>query len=102
MNWPDTVCYPEVPVPLPEGLDGSGSGTGFWVPLVASVKKAVSIPVIATGGIHTELAEKILRQGKQRLAVQAGHGHLIHGRGHYKRVGFALRLACKLCHHKAS
>ena len=51
MNWPDTVCYPEVPDPLPEGLDGSKSGAGFWVPLVASVKKAVSIPVIATGGI---------------------------------------------------
>ena len=64
MNWPDTVCYPEVPVPLPEGLDGSQNGAGFWVPLVTSVKKAVSIPVIATGGIHAELAEKILRQGQ--------------------------------------
>lgn len=64
MNWPDTVCYPEVPVPLPEGLDGSGHGTGFWVPLVAAVKKAVSIPVIATGGINAELAEKILQQNK--------------------------------------
>jgi 2,4-dienoyl-CoA reductase (NADPH2) len=64
MNWPDTVCYPEVPVPLPEGLDGRRSGAGFWVPLVASVKKAVSIPVIATGGIDAELAEEILREGK--------------------------------------
>jgi 2,4-dienoyl-CoA reductase (NADPH2) len=64
INWPETVCYPEVPDPLPEGLDGSQNGAGFWVPLVASVKKAVSIPVIATGGIHAELGEKILRQGK--------------------------------------
>ena len=64
INWPETVCYPELPDPLPEGLDGSHNGAGFWVPLAASVKKAVSIPVIATGGIHAELGEKILRQGK--------------------------------------
>jgi 2,4-dienoyl-CoA reductase (NADPH2) len=64
INWPDTVCYPEVPDPLPEGLDGSHFGAGFWVPLAASVKKAVSIPVIATAGIHAELGEKILQQGK--------------------------------------
>jgi 2,4-dienoyl-CoA reductase (NADPH2) len=64
INWPDTVCYPEVPDPLPEGLDGSHNGAGFWVPLAASVKKAVSIPVIATGGIRAELGEEILRQGK--------------------------------------
>jgi len=64
INWPETVFYPELPDPLPEGLDGSRNGVGFWVPLVASVKKAVSIPVIATGGINAELGEKILRQGK--------------------------------------
>ncbi len=64
INWPETVLYPELPNPLPEGLDGSRNGAGFWVPLVASVKKAVSIPVIATGGINAELGEKILRQGK--------------------------------------
>lgn len=64
INWPDAVCYPEAPDPLPEGLDGSGNGAGFWVPLAASIKKAVSIPVIATAGIHAELGEKILRQGQ--------------------------------------
>ena len=65
INWPDAVCYPELPDPFPkEGLDGSRSGAGFWVPLAASVKKAVSIPVIATAGIDAELGEKILRQGK--------------------------------------
>ena len=64
INWPDTVCYPEPPDPLPEGLDGSHNGAGFWVPLVALVKKAVSIPVIATAGIDAELGERILRQGK--------------------------------------
>ena len=64
INWPDAVCYPEVPNPLPEGLDGSRNGAGLWVPLVASVKKVVSIPVIATAGIHAELGEEILQQGK--------------------------------------
>ncbi len=64
INWPETVLYPEPPDPLPEGLDGSRNGAGFWVPLAALVKKAVSIPVIATAGIDAELGEKILRQGK--------------------------------------
>ena len=64
INWPETVFYPEPPDPLPEGLDGSRNGAGFWVPLAALVKKAVSIPVIATAGIDAELGEKILRQGK--------------------------------------
>ena len=64
INWPETVFYPELPDPLPEGLDGSHNGAGFWVPLAALVKKAVSIPVIATAGIDAELGEKILRQGK--------------------------------------
>jgi 2,4-dienoyl-CoA reductase (NADPH2) len=64
INWPETVCYPEPPDPLPDGLDGSRNGAGFWVPLAALVKKAVSIPVIATAGIDAELGERILRQGK--------------------------------------
>lgn len=64
INWPEAVCYPEVPDPLPKELDGSRSGAGFWVPLAALVKKAVSIPVIATAGINAELGEKILQEGK--------------------------------------
>jgi len=64
INWPEAVCYPEPPNPLPEGLDGSRNGAGFWVPLAASVKNAVSIPVIATAGINAELGESILREGK--------------------------------------
>ncbi|MBN2339583.1 MAG: FAD-dependent oxidoreductase [Acidobacteria bacterium] len=64
INWPETVCYPEVPDPLPEGLDGSRSGEGFWVPLSAMVKRAVSIPVIATAGIDAGMGERILRQGQ--------------------------------------
>jgi len=64
INWPDAVCYPELPDPLPKELDGSHNGAGFWVPLVESVKKSVSIPVIATAGIHAEMGEEILRQGK--------------------------------------
>ena len=64
INWPEAICYPELPDSLPEELDGSKHGSGFWVPLVASVKKAVSIPVISTAGFNAELGEKILREGK--------------------------------------
>ena len=64
INWPEAVCYPEVPDPLPKELDGSRSGAGFWVPLAALVRKAVSIPVIATAGIDAEMAEKILQDDK--------------------------------------
>ncbi|MBN1907566.1 MAG: FAD-dependent oxidoreductase [Deltaproteobacteria bacterium] len=64
INWPEAVCYPEVPDPLPKELDGSKSGAGFWVPLAALVKKAVKIPVIATAGIDAEMGEKILSEGK--------------------------------------
>jgi len=64
INWPEAVCYPEVPDPLPKELDGSKSGAGFWVPLAAMVKKAVNIPVIATAGINAEMGEKILKEGK--------------------------------------
>ena len=64
INWPEAVCYPEVPDPLPKELDGSRSGAGFWVPLAALVKKAVNIPVIATAGIDAEMAEKILQDDK--------------------------------------
>ena len=64
INWPEAVCYPELPDPLPEPLDGSRNGAAFWVPLVASVKSVVSIPVIATAGIDAEIGEEILRQGK--------------------------------------
>ncbi|MGD9159047.1 MAG: FAD-dependent oxidoreductase [Desulfobacteraceae bacterium] len=64
INWPEAVCYPEVPDPLPKELDGSQSGAGFWVPLAALVRKAVNIPVIATAGIDALMAEKILQDDK--------------------------------------
>jgi len=64
INWPETVCYPEAPDPLPEGLDGRRAGAGLWVPLSAAVRKAVSIPVIATAGIDAEMGERILRRGQ--------------------------------------
>ncbi len=64
INWPEAVCYPEVPDPLPEHLDGSHSGAGFWVPLASFVRDAVNIPVIATAGIDAVMAEKILKDDK--------------------------------------
>ena len=69
INWPDAVCYPEPPDLLPEGLDGSRHGAGLWVPLIASVKNAVSIPVIATAGIYADLGEKILRKATDFIGM---------------------------------
>ena len=45
-------------------LDGSRHGAGLTVPLAASIKKVVTIPVTAVGRLDLELGEKILRDGK--------------------------------------
>jgi 2,4-dienoyl-CoA reductase (NADPH2) len=63
-QFPDLALYPEIPFPLRGEVDGSRSGAGGWVPLAAAVKKAVSIPVIATGRLNIELGEEVLCQGK--------------------------------------
>ncbi len=65
MNWPDTVCYPEVPAPLPEGLDGSGAGQ-ILVPLVHPLRRQFPYRQ-SPRRINAELAENILQQGKRIL-----------------------------------
>jgi NADPH2 dehydrogenase len=44
------------------------SGQGFFAPLSEAVKKAVSVPVILTGGVtESQAAEKLLAEGKADL-----------------------------------
>jgi 2,4-dienoyl-CoA reductase-like NADH-dependent reductase (Old Yellow Enzyme family) len=48
----------------PEGL----SGQGYFAPLSAAVKQAVTIPVLVTGGVtEPEAAERLLRDGQADL-----------------------------------
>jgi 2,4-dienoyl-CoA reductase-like NADH-dependent reductase (Old Yellow Enzyme family)/thioredoxin reductase len=61
---PDSALYPETPFPLGGLVDDSRHGAGGWMPLVAAVKQAVSIPVIAIGRLDIKLGEDILRRGK--------------------------------------
>ena len=65
----ENLFYPEPQVPFksfPKELNWSEKGRigGVNVPVVAAVKKAVSIPILAVGGFYPELGEKVLRQGK--------------------------------------
>jgi 2,4-dienoyl-CoA reductase (NADPH2) len=64
---PDTIFYPELPecsAPYSKKFDWSRWGAGAQVPLAASIKKVVSIPVIAVGRLDADLGEKVLREGK--------------------------------------
>jgi 2,4-dienoyl-CoA reductase (NADPH2) len=63
-QFPDIGVYPETPFPLGGAIDDSRGGAGGYVPLAAAVKKAVSVPVIATGRLNVQLGEQVLRQGK--------------------------------------
>jgi 2,4-dienoyl-CoA reductase (NADPH2) len=61
----DRFFYPELSRELiVEGLDYSRKGKGMWVPLGATIKKAVSIPVFVAGRLDPEIGEEILREGK--------------------------------------
>jgi 2,4-dienoyl-CoA reductase-like NADH-dependent reductase (Old Yellow Enzyme family)/thioredoxin reductase len=42
---------------------------GYYVPLAESVKKAVRIPVIATGNISLEVGENVLKEGKADFVI---------------------------------
>ena len=61
---PDMAFFPETPFPLGGVVDDSRHGAGGWVPLAATVKQAVTIPVISIGRLDAELGEDILRSGK--------------------------------------
>jgi len=62
-QFPDLGLYPETPFPLRGEVDDNRGGAGGWIPLAAAVKKAVSVPVIATGRLNVELGEEVLRHG---------------------------------------
>ena len=62
--WPERVFIPEPPDPLPKDCDWSQHGAGALVPIAAAIKNVIPVPVLISGRIYPELAEKILRQGK--------------------------------------
>lgn len=62
----ENLFYPEPHLPLksfPKGLDWSHRGKEVNVPAATVIKKVVSIPIIAVGGIEPKRGEKILREG---------------------------------------
>jgi 2,4-dienoyl-CoA reductase (NADPH2) len=61
---PRGIYHSEITKPLPKELDWSRKGRGAMSPLAAAVKKVVSIPVIAVGGLDPVVGEKILQEGK--------------------------------------
>jgi 2,4-dienoyl-CoA reductase (NADPH2) len=66
----EALFYPEPHIPLsefPSELDWSRRGLAAQVPLAATIKQVVTIPVMTVGGLDAELGEKILREGKADL-----------------------------------
>ncbi|MBI5443326.1 MAG: FAD-dependent oxidoreductase [Deltaproteobacteria bacterium] len=63
-HFPEVALYPEPPYPLGELVDGGGHGAGGWLPLAATIKRAVSAPVIAVGRLDPVLGERALRRGQ--------------------------------------
>jgi 2,4-dienoyl-CoA reductase (NADPH2) len=64
---PDRLLYPEEPKWLRTtcgDLDWSRKGHGAVWPLTAAVKKAVSVPVFASGRLNPVMGERFLREGK--------------------------------------
>jgi 2,4-dienoyl-CoA reductase (NADPH2) len=61
---PRGIYFSENTKPLPKELDWSHKGKGAMTPLAAAVKKVVSIPVIAVGGLDAVVGERILREGR--------------------------------------
>ncbi len=65
MLFVDRFFYPELPKNLMvKEFDWSHKGRGFSVPLGATIKEAVSIPVYVSGRLDPEIGEEVLRQGK--------------------------------------
>lgn len=61
---PRGIYHSETAKPLPKELDWSRRGRGAMTPLAAAVKKVVSVPVIAVGGLDPVVGEMILREGR--------------------------------------
>ncbi len=66
----EVLFYPETHIPLnefPKEMDWSRKGPGANLPLTALIKKVVSVPVMAVGGLDADLGEMALREGKADL-----------------------------------
>jgi 2,4-dienoyl-CoA reductase (NADPH2) len=61
---PRGIYHSEITKPLPKELDWSHRGKGAMSPLAAAVKKVVSVPVIAVGGLDPAIGERILIEGQ--------------------------------------
>ena len=61
---PRGIYHSEITKPLPKELDWSHRGKGAMTPLAAAVKKVVSVPVIAVGGLDPVVGERVLEEGK--------------------------------------
>jgi 2,4-dienoyl-CoA reductase (NADPH2) len=69
-NHNELLYYPEPFVPIssfPKELNWSHKGVYAWVPVTAEIKKTLSIPVMAVGGMDAQYGEMVLRQGKADL-----------------------------------
>ena len=62
--WPERVFIPEPPDPLPKDCYWKEYGAGAFMPIAAALKKVVTVPIMLSGRIYPELAERILQQGK--------------------------------------
>ncbi len=61
---PRGIYYSEITKPLPKELEWRYRGRGAMAPLAAAVKKVVSVPVIAVGGLDPMVGERILQESK--------------------------------------
>ena len=61
---PDRFYYPELLKPTLKGLDWSNHGKAAIIPLVAAVKKEVTVPVFGACRLDPTIGEKLLREGK--------------------------------------
>ena len=61
---PEQMFYPEPPSPLDKDLEGMRRSPAFAViPAAAAIKKVVSVPVGAVGGLDAHIGEKALKDG---------------------------------------
>ena len=74
MHWgsshSDVLFYPEPHIPLkefPREMDWSRRGALASLPVVAIIKKTVSLPIMTVGGFTADTGEMVLREGKVDL-----------------------------------
>jgi 2,4-dienoyl-CoA reductase (NADPH2) len=61
-HFPDIFFYPESPRNADASIDSTGFGVGANVPLAASIKRAVTVPVITVGRLDADEGEKAIRR----------------------------------------